>query len=257
MTSPLDYLGAVTNNTRIKAARALTFMLSKGAHPTHFWGYDPNPGNPEHHSRTAVDFMVFGDTRAGDQLADWLWANRTALGLKHQIWKQRIRSTSVSPGVWRAMPDRGNPTANHMDHVHAWFYDTPVKAATPASPIPASMTKPTKGVDRSKVKLLQAMLEIGVDGLWGVTTDTWAMRMRTAARAKVGAPRVTKPFHVGLVQKVIDTTADRIWGPKSQAALTAWVKALQRLLGVTADGRWGPETDAAFLKLRAANRNKF
>lgn len=257
MTSPLDYLGGVTANTRAKASRALTFLISQGAHPTHFWGYDPNPGNPEHHSRTAVDFMVYGDTTAGNELADWLWANRVALGLKHQIWRQRIRSTVVSPGVWRPMADRGNPTENHMDHVHAWFYDTPLRNATPASPIPASLTKTPKGVDRAKTKLLQALLEVGADGLWGTATDTWAIRMRTAARAKAGAPRVTKPFNVQLVQKVIDTSQDGVWGPKSQAGLVAWIKGMQRLLRVTADGAWGPKTDTAFLAFRTANHNRY
>jgi hypothetical protein len=253
----LDYLGGVTTHTRVKAARALTFLESKGWHPTHFWGYDPNPANPEHHSRTAVDFMVFGNRTAGDQLAEWLWANASALGLKHLIWQRRIRSTVISPGVWRPMADRGSPTANHEDHIHAWFYDTAVRDATPASPIPTSLVKPAPTVSRAKTKALQVLLEVGADGLWGTATDVWAMRMRTAARAKAGAPRVVKPFNVALVQRVIDTTPDGVWGPRSQAALVAWVKSCQRLLGVSADGAWGPATDAAFFKLRTNNRNKF
>lgn len=196
MSGPLDYLGNVTANTRAKAKLALEFLLSRGAHPTHFWGYDSNPRNPEHHARTAVDFMVFSDRAAGDALADWLWANRARLGLKHQIWRQRIRSTVTSPGVWRAMPDRGNPTENHMDHVHAMFFDSPIKVQA-ASPIPSIDTAPTRGKYLTEdglfgpgtVKALQVFLGVKpVDGIWGPASKKAMQRtlLRVTPDGEVG-----------------------------------------------------------------------
>jgi len=110
--------------------------------------------------------------------------------------------------------------------------------------------------DVAQVKELQRLLEVGADGQWGPTTDVWGMRLRTAAyRHTGGGP--AKPFREDLVQKVIDTTVDGVWGPKSQAALGAWVKQAQRVLGVTADGAWGPHTDAAFRALREAAHNHY
>jgi hypothetical protein len=193
VNSPLDYLGNVTAPTRAKAKLALEFLLSRGANPTHFWGYDPNPRNPEHHARTAVDFMVFSDRAAGDALADWLWANRARLGLKHQIWRQRIRSTVTNPGVWRAMPDRGNPTENHMDHVHAMFFDSPVKSQ-PASALPSIGNVPGRfltedGIfDAGTVKVLQAFLSVKpADGIWGPMSKKAMQRwLRVTADGVVG-----------------------------------------------------------------------
>ena len=173
--SALDHLGSVTPHTRAKAALALSFLQSRGYQPTHFWGYDPNAANAEHHAGTAVDFMVFSSAWAGDALADWLWANRKLFGLKHEIWKQRIRSTVVQPGVWRMMPDRGSPTDNHMDHVHGMFYNTPAMGDTEGDP--AQPRVKVNGIRNEETYLaLQAYLNreagatLAVDGDFGKLT---------------------------------------------------------------------------------------
>jgi hypothetical protein len=53
----------------------------------------------------------------GDQLAACALRNREALGVSYVIGRQRIDTGSG----FRAMPDRGSPTANHFDHVHVSF----------------------------------------------------------------------------------------------------------------------------------------
>lgn len=83
------------------------------------------PGDPQDHgSGTACDFMEStGGTmptadrqRHGDQVAAWVIANASRLGVKYVIWRQRIYDMR-SPG-WDPMEDRGSITANHYDHVH-------------------------------------------------------------------------------------------------------------------------------------------
>lgn len=73
-------------------------------------------GGGDHGTGRAVDIMV--DSATGDKVAAFLQKNRAELGIEYLIWKQRIWRPSTS-GSWRGMSDRGSPTANHMDHVHA------------------------------------------------------------------------------------------------------------------------------------------
>jgi hypothetical protein len=69
----------------------------------------------DHPRGLAVDFMV--DRATGDKLAACALRDREALGISYVIWRQRIDTGSG----FRAMPDRGSPTANHFDHVHVSF----------------------------------------------------------------------------------------------------------------------------------------
>jgi hypothetical protein len=128
------------------------------------------------------------------------------------------------------------------------------RKATPNDPKPH---RANNNKDTIRVKALQHLLELGVDGQWGPNTDEWALRMRTACRAHLASPKVKHPFKEYEVQKVIDVTPDDVWGPKSQAALTKWLKQLQNLLGVKADGEWGAKTDAAFRAFRKNNLNNY
>jgi hypothetical protein len=76
-------------------------------------------GGPSDHPKgLALDFMV--DRAAGDALAAYAIRNRDALGISYVIWRQRIDTGSG----FRAMADRGGPTANHFDHVHVSFRPT-------------------------------------------------------------------------------------------------------------------------------------
>ncbi|GAA0391029.1 hypothetical protein Acor_19050 [Acrocarpospora corrugata] len=76
----------------------------------------------EHPLGRACDFMMSSggslpsavNVALGNKIADWALKNRTKLGVKYVIWKQRINHGSG----WRLMGNRGGITANHFDHVH-------------------------------------------------------------------------------------------------------------------------------------------
>ncbi|MDN5551802.1 MAG: ligand-binding protein SH3, partial [Brevibacterium sp.] len=81
-----------------------------------YGGVRPGSGTSDHYTGGAVDIMIDGST--ADRIAEYLIQNSGALDVKYVIWKQRI----WQPGSgWSSMEDRGSPTDNHMDHVHASF----------------------------------------------------------------------------------------------------------------------------------------
>jgi hypothetical protein len=82
-----------------------------------YGGYSPRG---EHYDGRAVDIMVSGSY--GQQIADWLVANASALQVRDVIYAQRIWTPDRAAEGWRFMEDRGSPTANHFDHVHVAVY---------------------------------------------------------------------------------------------------------------------------------------
>ena len=85
-------------------------------------GYRAGDADPYGHTAgLALDFMINdipdGKT-AGEQLAVYAKQHADELGVAYVVWRQHIWSVARSDEGWRAMPDRGNPTDNHMDHVH-------------------------------------------------------------------------------------------------------------------------------------------
>lgn len=75
--------------------------------------------NSDHPKGLALDFMC--DSAQGDQISSFLQANYAIYNITYIIWKQRIWNVSRASEGWRQMEDRGSPTANHFDHVHASF----------------------------------------------------------------------------------------------------------------------------------------
>ena len=75
-------------------------------------GHSPTQGR-------AADFMVYTDRAKGDAVAQYVIDNAARFRVEYVIWRQRIYL--VSSGTWKAMADRGSPTANHMDHPHVAF----------------------------------------------------------------------------------------------------------------------------------------
>lgn len=90
----------------------LSLILGRGSRPS---------VDSDHADGRALDFLVYGNAALGDALAEYAIANRDALGITYVIWTQRINDGSG----WIAMPDRGNATANHLDHVHISFAGAP------------------------------------------------------------------------------------------------------------------------------------
>lgn len=71
----------------------------------------------EHASGKAIDIMT-SDVALGTRIAEYLQAHAAQLHLYDVIWRQHIWTPVRAAEGWRLMPDRGSPTANHMNHVH-------------------------------------------------------------------------------------------------------------------------------------------
>ncbi|MEL4356803.1 MULTISPECIES: SH3 domain-containing protein [unclassified Luteococcus] len=83
-------------------------------------GYRPGDGG-DHGSGRAVDIMIPNyryNNALGDQIAAYLRANASRLGISYVIWDQHIWSVQRSGEGWRAMSNRGDDNANHKNHVH-------------------------------------------------------------------------------------------------------------------------------------------
>jgi uncharacterized protein YraI len=77
-------------------------------------------GDGEHAQGLAIDIMVSGDR--GWQVAEFVRAHYSELGVSYIIYSQNIWSVERSGEGWRGMEDRGSTTANHYDHVHVTTY---------------------------------------------------------------------------------------------------------------------------------------
>jgi hypothetical protein len=84
-------------------------------------GLGERSGASDHPHGNAIDVMTHGDTQMGRQVAEHFRQNHDQLGVKYVIYQQQIASPRTG-WQWRRMEDRGNPTANHMDHPHISFY---------------------------------------------------------------------------------------------------------------------------------------
>lgn len=79
--------------------------------------YTPYGTFAEHASGEALDFMVGQNMALGDAINSVMLDNAKALGLQYTLWRQ---SQFFPDGRVVPMPDRGgDPTQNHMDHIHA------------------------------------------------------------------------------------------------------------------------------------------
>jgi hypothetical protein len=77
-------------------------------------------GDGEHAEGLAVDIMTSGDR--GWQVAEFVRAHYSELGVNYIMYSQRIWSVERSSEGWRYVEDRGSTTANHYDHVHVTTY---------------------------------------------------------------------------------------------------------------------------------------
>lgn len=80
-------------------------------------GYRPEDAYGEHSTGRAMDVMTYDNFDLGGTIADWILQYAGELGLNWIIYRQAINSGSG----WEPMEDRGSPTQNHMDHIHAFF----------------------------------------------------------------------------------------------------------------------------------------
>ena len=197
-------LGAVTNATRAIAHETLNGCAAAG----HGWlsqvyGYNP-ASVPEHSVGRAIDYMC--NREQGDWIADFLWTNRKRLGLNWIIWRQRIRSTTPGKGNgWRAMEDRGDPTQNHMDHVHAFFngcYTPPADKGKPFRFDLLMLSINGKGGSSGNVALVEKWLGNTVDGKWGTNdTEAYAMWQKRCGYSGADADGIPGPSSLAALAK--------------------------------------------------------
>jgi len=79
----------------------------------------------DHGKGLAADFMVYSHTDKGYRIAEFAKKHYLQLNITYVIWYQRIWSVERASEGWRPMADLGSDTANHKDHVHISFIETP------------------------------------------------------------------------------------------------------------------------------------
>lgn len=87
------------------------------------YGVGSRSNTSDHPIGLALDFMISDKTR-GTLLANFVRAHAAEFGVTYVIWRQHIWSRARNGEGWRLMEDRGDPTANHYDHVHVSFQAT-------------------------------------------------------------------------------------------------------------------------------------
>ncbi|HEY9314640.1 hypothetical protein [Williamsia sp.] len=171
-------------------------------------GYRQDP-YPEHPSGRALDVMVGNDMKTGDAINGWALANNKVLPLIHNLWRQTVWTPD---GGKSPMEDRGSPTQNHMDHVHAWYQDKAMDPnVAPEGLVGADGLSSTDkmGILQKKVKeILDKALDPikdGIAGVIGTAPPEWlAVPGKALTRTKDAA--VEKLFDVvgGLGEKVAE-----------------------------------------------------
>jgi hypothetical protein len=185
-------LGNVPAATR-SIAKEIFEAAQKAGHDIWFmWGMGTSQ---EHRTGRALDLMVRTNA-AGDWVRNYVWTHRKRLRLIHVIWEQHITSTVTRPGVRVKMEDRGNPTANHFDHNHVWFFSgayQPPSSSTPSSTILRAGSKGTSvrrvqrfllntfPAYRSSVRYMPGRY-ITVDGIYGRQTEAWVKEFQRRTR---------------------------------------------------------------------------
>jgi hypothetical protein len=177
---------------------------------------------------------------AGDFVRNYLWTHRKRLRLRHVIWEQRITSTVNQPGKVRLMEDRGNPTANHFDHVHTWHFAGAYQAPS-GYPLGPPFDKP-----------------LAVDGVLGQhTIMAWQRQLNVPMTGNLD--QVT----IKAVQTKLKATVDSRLvvdgeGLAQDGKITKTVAALQRYLKSPVDGKMDkPVSQVVKALQRRLKENRF
>lgn len=210
------------------------------------WGDGPDPDHSfNKQKRPVFDFMVRNEA-AGDFVRDYMWANRQRLRLKHVIWEQHITSTVVQPGVRRKMADRGNPTANHMDHPHAEFF-------------PGDYQAPTHSVPQQPPVIQHKLVVNGI--LDAATIRKWQQVMGTPVDGKIDTDKNGSALVRAVQQRLKSTVDHRLvvdgHGIVQDGKRYKTVGALQRYLGSPVDSYLSTPSQAIKSLQRRLNENRF
>ena len=116
---PMKWSEAMLTQNAVRAGRAVAVQFPE---VKTIGGYRANDPYPDHPSGRALDIMTYTDKALGDRILDYLFDNNGFFKMQYAIWKQAMWYKKGAP---QPMADRGSPTANHMDHVHAYFQPSP------------------------------------------------------------------------------------------------------------------------------------
>lgn len=231
-------LGNVKPETLATAQEVYEAARAAGHDIWFMWGMGDGA---EHGSGLAIDWMVRTEA-AGDFVRDYLWTHRARLRLRHVIWEQHITSTVVQPGARRKMNDRGNPTANHFDHVHSWQF--------------AGAYRPVEGTPN-----VDPNVKLDVDGRLGPKTIAkWQKVMGTTVDGKIDE---RDSQLVRAVQQRLKATVARDLvvdgeGIRQDGRRYRTVAALQKYLGTPGDGYMSvPVSQVVKAVQRRLNENRF
>ena len=106
-----------TSGLSANAVKVLQAVNATFPQVTDIGGVRSGSDAQDHGTGHALDLMT-SDKATGDEIAAYLQAHASELGIKYVIWRQHIWSVQRSGEGWRAMADRGSATSNHYDHVH-------------------------------------------------------------------------------------------------------------------------------------------
>jgi hypothetical protein len=146
-------------------------------------------------------------------------------------------------GIIACQRDGERQTGGHWDR--SFIYDD--RFWQPLKELPPDPHHP----HRPSCRLFQAAVRAKIDNLWGAQTDMHANAMIAATLGEF-------PHGIPFTQRVVGTSADGIWGPKSKAHLVDTIREAQNALTCMgfntrgADGTWGEKTDIAYREARKA-----
>jgi LysM repeat protein len=156
-----------------------------------------NGAEGHHAAGRAVDLMTLTANQrqlrngVGNEIAAHVRKHHRRLGVEYVIWRQRIwNATRASDGsrvgwsAWRVMEDRGNPTANHLDHVHISFLDHP----SAYRPLGKPSRRPRDGEVRYTVR--RGDILIAIARRFGTTVTAIARRNGIVDRDRIVTGRI-------------------------------------------------------------------
>lgn len=241
----LSKLGNVTDKCRAIAAEVFDAAQEAGHDVWFVWAGGDKPDHNANHLRDepVLDFMV-RNKAAGRWVRNYLWQHRARLGQKHVIWDRRITSTVNQPGVERWMEDRGNPTANHEDHVHSHHFAGSYTAPDGSGGTP----------------VFNPNVDLVVDGELGPKTiSKWQSVVGTPIDGKISEPYSVLVYWVQryLRDRVDHKLACDGHGVKQDGKSYRTVRALQLYLGTPADSVLSvPKSEAVKALQRGLNENR-
>lgn len=116
---PMKWSEKMLTVNAIRAGRAVALQFPQ---VKTIGGYRPYDPYPDHPSGRALDIMTYTDKALGDRILNFLFDHPDFFKMQYAIWQKAMWYKKGAP---QPMADRGSPTQNHMDHVHAYFHPSP------------------------------------------------------------------------------------------------------------------------------------